>query len=64
MKKVEYEFGCRALGYYKGVMYVTEDMTDMAIEQQIKNEADFGVWIHKMEDGYEEVTEVVYRKKN
>lgn len=63
MKKVEYEYGCRALGYYKGVMYVPENMTGMAIEQQIRNEAGFDILIHNMEDGYEEATEVVYRKK-
>ena len=62
MKKVEYEYGCRALGYYKGEVYVPEDMTRTEIEQQIKNEAGFGIWIHNTEDGYEEVTEVVYKK--
>ena len=62
MKKVEYEYGCRALGYFKCEMYVPEDMTRTEIEQMIKDEADFGVWIHNMENGYEEVTEVVYRK--
>ena len=63
MKKVEYEYGCPALGYYKGEMYVPEDMTGMAIEQQIKNNARFGIYIHSMEDGYEEVTENTYRRK-
>ena len=62
MKKVEYEYGCRALGYYKGEMYVPEDMTGMVIEQQIKNEAGFNILIHSVEYGYEEVTEVVYKK--
>ena len=62
MKKVEYEYGCCALGYHKGEMYVPDDMTGMAIEQQIKNEAGFNIWIHDIEYGYEEVTEVVYKK--
>ena len=63
MKKVEYEYGCPALGYHKGEMYVPEDMAGMAIEQQIKNEAKFGIYIHSMEDGYEEVIENTYRRK-
>lgn len=62
MKKVEYEYGCRALGYYKGEMYVSEDMSRMEIKKQIENESGFGVWIYSEEDGYEEVTEVVYKK--
>lgn len=62
MKKVEYEYGCRALGYYRGEMYVPEDMTRTEIEQKIKNEAGFSIGVCSMENGYEEVTEVVYKK--
>ena len=55
MKKVEYEYGCRALGYYKGEMYVPEDMTETAIEQQIKNKAGFGIYIHNLIQSIEEM---------
>lgn len=61
MKKVEYEYGCRALGYTDGEFFVPEDTSDEEIQKKIDEMAGFSTWF-KTEDGYEEQTEIVYRK--
>lgn len=61
MKKVTYEYGCRALGYTGGEFFVDENMPDSEIQQKIEDIAGFSFHFHT-EDGYEEQTEVVYRK--
>ena len=62
MKKVSYEYGCRALGYTDGELYVDENMTDDEIRSQIEDMAGFGIY-YSTEDGYEPVQETIYRKK-
>lgn len=61
MKRVTYEYGCRALGYTDGEFYVDEDMSDDEIRQKIDDMAGFYVGFTS-ENGYEAQTEVVYRK--
>lgn len=61
MKKVTYEYGCRALGYTDGEFFVDENMSDSDIRQKIEDMAGFNCYF-RTEDGYEEQTEVVYRK--
>ncbi len=61
MKKVTYEYGCRALGYTDGEFFVDENMSDSEIQQKIEDMAEFSFHF-RTEDGYEEQTEVVYRK--
>lgn len=64
MKRVKFGYGLRALGDYKGEMFVPEDMTEEEIMEQIKEDSEFYMSIYEMEDGYEETTKVVYKKKN
>lgn len=61
MKKVTFEYGCRALGYTDGEFFVDENTPDSEIQKQIEDMAGFSV-IFRTEDGYEEKTETVYRK--
>lgn len=61
MKKVTFEYGCRALGYTDGEFYVPEEMSDEEISRKIDDMAGFS-FNFQTEDGYEEQTEVVYRK--
>lgn len=61
MKKVSYWYGCRALGYTDGEFFVPENMPDQEIQNKIDEMAGFSVGFNT-ENGYEEQTEVVYRK--
>lgn len=61
MKKVSYEYGCRALGYTDGEFFVDEDIPDCEIEKMIEEMAGFS-FNFQTDNGYEERTEVVYRK--
>lgn len=61
MKKVTFEYGCRALGYTAGEFYVPEDMSSEKISKMIDDMAGFS-FNFQTEDGYEEQTETVYRK--
>ena len=62
MKKV---FGCinvRALGHYDFEFYVDDDATDEEIKKKVDDVCDYYIR-YDVEDGYEEYTEVRYRKK-
>ena len=61
MKRVTFEYGCRALGYTDGEFFVDENTSDSEIQKQIEDMANFSI-IFRTEDGYEERTETVYRK--
>lgn len=62
MKKVSFEYGCPALGYTKGEIFVEENMTDDEIRAKIEDVSDFYIGF-TAEDGYEPVLETVYRKR-
>lgn len=62
MKRVKYEYGCRALGYTDFEIYVPDEMTEDEIKEKIKNEIGWYLSID-IEEGYEEVTEIVYKKR-
>lgn len=61
MKKVTYQYGCRALGYTDGEFFVDEGMTDADIQEKIERKAGFSITFYT-EDGYEPQTEIVFRK--
>lgn len=61
MKKVTFEYGCKALGYTDGEFYVPDAMSDGEILREISDMAGFS-FSFQTESGYEEQTEVVYRK--
>ncbi len=61
MKRVTFEYGCRALGYVKGELFVDEKMPNDEIQKKIEDEIEFFITFNT-EDGYEARTETVYRK--
>ena len=63
MKKVIYEYGCRALGHTDGEIYVEDILSDKEIKKQIEDMAGFSIYVD-IEEGFEEKTELVYRKQN
>ena len=63
MKKVTYEYGCRALGHTDGEIYVEDSLSDKEIKKQIEDMAGFSIYVD-IEEGFEEKTELVYRKQN
>lgn len=63
MKKVSGYINVRALGEYNFDFYVDDNATDEEIEKKVDEVCDY--YIHyDVEDGYEEYTEIRYRKKN
>lgn len=62
MKKVSGCIDVRALGCYDFEFYVEDDMTDDEIKKKVDDVCDY--YIHyDVEDGYEAVQEIVYKKK-
>lgn len=62
MKKVSGCIDVRALGHYDFEFYVNDDATDAEIKRKVDDVCDY--YIHyDVEEGYEEYTEVRYRKK-
>ena len=62
MKKVTGYIDVRALGQYDFTLYVSDDTTDAEIKQKVEDICDY--YIHySVEEGYEQCTEVCYRKK-
>lgn len=63
MKKVSGFVSARPLGCYNFEFYVDDDATKEEIEKQIDDMCQYGHY-YDVEEGYEEYTEVCYRKKS
>lgn len=61
IKKVSFDYGCRALGYSDGEFFVEEGTPDDEVRAMVEDKIGFYVDFTTV-DGYEEQTEVVYRK--
>ena len=62
MKKVSGYISVRALGCYNFEFYVDDDATDKEIQKKVDETMELS-YNYFVEDGYEEYTEVRYRKK-
>lgn len=62
MKKVTGYISVRALGCYDFEFYVDDSTTDKEIERMVNDKCDMSIH-YDVEEGYEEYTEVSYRKK-
>lgn len=63
MKKVTGYISVRALGCHDFEFYVPDDTTDEEIQKMVDDTMELH-WDYQVEDGYEEYTEINYRKKN
>ena len=63
MKRVTGEIDVRALGNYKFEFYVDDNATEDEIKQKVDDVCDYYI-NYKVEEGYEEYTEVCYSKKS
>jgi hypothetical protein len=62
MKKITGYIDVRALGHYDFEFYMDDDATEEEIKREVAYACDY--YIHwDVEEGYEEYTEVRYRKK-
>ena len=62
MKKVTGCIDVRALGHYDFEFYVDDNMTDEEIKKRVDDVCDYYI-SYDVEGGYEEYTEICYRKK-
>lgn len=62
MKKVSGYVSVRALGCYEFEFYVDDNATEEEIRDKVDATMDI-CWNYDVEEGYEEYTEVKYRKK-
>lgn len=62
MKKVSGCMDSRPLGCYKFEFYVPDDMSDEQIKEEVERVCDYYI-SYDVEAGYEECTEICYRKK-
>lgn len=62
MKKVSGYIDVRALGCYDFEFYVDDNATEEEIQKKVDEVCDYCI-NYDVEDGYEEYTEVRYRKK-
>lgn len=63
MKKVSGYIDVRALGCYDFEFYVDDDTTDEEIKKKVDKVCEYSI-DYDVEAGYEEYTEVRYRKKS
>ena len=62
MKRVKGEIYVRALGEYPFEFYVSDDTSDEDIKKEVDRICNYYI-DYNVEDGYEEYTEVKYRKR-
>ena len=62
MKKVSGCINVRALGHYDFEFYIDDNATDEEIKKKVDDVCDYYI-SYDVEEGYEEYTEVRYRKK-
>lgn len=62
MKKVSGCIDVRALGHYDFEFYVDDNATEEEIKKKVDDVCDYYI-SYDVEEGYEEYTEVRYRKK-
>lgn len=62
MKKVSGYIDVRALGCYDFEFYVDDNTSEEEIKKRVDEICDYGI-SYDVEEGYEEYTEVRYRKK-
>lgn len=62
MKKVSGFISVRALGQYDFEFYVDDNATDKEIKKKVDEVCNYQVY-YNVESGYEEYTEIRYRKK-
>ena len=62
MKRVKGCISVRALGDYDFEFYVDDNMTEEEIKKKVDDVCDYDIW-YDVDEGYEEYTEVRYRKK-
>jgi len=62
MKKVSGSISVRALGHYDFEFYVDDNVTAEEIKKKVDEVCDYDI-SYDVEPGYEEYTEVRYRKK-
>lgn len=62
MKKVSFRISVRALGTYENEFFVPDNTTDEEIKRMVEDAMEYSTY-YDVEAGYEEVTEVTYRKK-
>ena len=63
MKRVKGYIYVRPLGEYNFDFYVSDDTTDEEIKKLVDDRMDFE-FSYEVEEGYEEYTEVKYRKRD
>ena len=63
MKKVSGYVSVRALGCYDFEFYVDDNATDEEIKQKVNDHIQLSSY-YTVEEGYEEYTEIKYRKKS
>ena len=63
MKRVTGCIDVRALGHYDFEFYVDDDATEEEIKRKVDGVCDYYI-SYNVEDGYEEYTEIRYRKKS
>lgn len=63
MKKVSGYVSVRALGCYEFEFFVEDNVTDEDIDKMVKDVMEINSH-YSVEEGYEQYTEICYRKKN
>lgn len=62
MKKVKGSISVRALGHYDFEFFVDDNATEEEIKEKVDDVCDYYIY-YDVDEGYEEYTEIRYRKK-